>query len=59
VDPDVQAPELLQHLFAVGATLLLDSLPAVFQGQGPQLAQPQNEQHVSHAAKVCVCGGGV
>lgn len=52
VDPDIQAPDLLQHLFDLGATLLLDSLPAVFQGKGLEVSHPQDEQHISHAAKV-------
>eukprot|EP00983_Pelagomonas_calceolata_P084071 1156289-Pelagomonas_calceolata.AAC.4 len=51
VDPDIQAPELLQDLFAKGATLLLEALPRVLEGQGPQLSSPQDEQQATHAAK--------
>ncbi|KAF5829208.1 S-locus protein 8 [Dunaliella salina] len=52
VDPDIQAPELLHDLFAKGASLLLEALPGVFEGQGPQLSSPQDEQQATHAAKL-------
>ncbi|GLC48684.1 hypothetical protein PLESTB_000125500 [Pleodorina starrii] len=52
VDPDVTAPELLQSLFAEGSRLLLDRLPDVFAGRGQQMAVPQDESQVLHAAKL-------
>lgn len=40
-DPDIQAPELLQQLFDLGAAALLRALPDVWAGQGTTKAQPQ------------------
>ncbi|KAG2430426.1 hypothetical protein HXX76_009951 [Chlamydomonas incerta] len=52
VDPDIQAPELLTQLFGLGTQLLLDRLPDVWAGRGQQLAVPQDERQVLHAAKL-------
>ena len=52
IDPEIQAPELLAQLFDVGARLLLDKLDNVFQGRGGDLAWPQDESQVVHAAKL-------
>ncbi|GIM13357.1 hypothetical protein Vretimale_16514 [Volvox reticuliferus] len=51
VDPDVTAPELLQQLFCLGSRLLIEKLPDVFAGRGTQMAVPQDETQVVHAAK--------
>lgn len=56
MDADIQAPELLQELFLQGSSLLLGSLPDVFQGRGPQMATPQDAQQATPAAKVRQCG---
>eukprot|EP00798_Chlamydomonas_sp_ICE-L_P030780 gene30780-35819_t len=52
VDADVQQPELLAQLFELGADLLLSKLPEVFEGKGEELATPQDESQVLHAAKL-------
>ena len=52
LDADMQAPELLSLLFQRGAQLLLSRLPEVWEGRGPELAWPQDEAQVLHAAKV-------
>ena len=52
VDPDVQAPELLNQLFELGTDLLVGSLEAVWAGRGPATAQPQDEAGATHAAKL-------
>lgn len=41
VDPDIQAPQLLEQLFELGADLLVDSLEGVWAGMGQLAAQPQ------------------
>ncbi|EFJ45234.1 hypothetical protein VOLCADRAFT_106047 [Volvox carteri f. nagariensis] len=52
VDQDDTAPELLQRLFQLGGQLLLQRLPDVWAGRGPQIAVPQDESQVLHAAKL-------
>jgi methionyl-tRNA formyltransferase len=52
LDPEVQAPELLEQLFSTGVKLLLSKLDSVWAGQGPEVAQAQDEAQVTHAAKV-------
>jgi methionyl-tRNA formyltransferase len=52
VDPDIQAPELLNQLFELGTDLLVGSLEAVWAGRGPATAQPQDEAGATHAAKL-------
>ena len=52
VDPEIQAPELLSHLFEVGAKLLLSKLDVVFQGKGGEVAWPQDEYQAAHAPKL-------
>ncbi|GFR44726.1 hypothetical protein Agub_g6052 [Astrephomene gubernaculifera] len=52
VDPDVQAPELLSHLFQQGTRLLLRELPEVLAGRGRQRAVEQDESQVLHANKL-------
>ena len=41
VDSAIQAPELLQELFARGTQLLLDHLPFVWDGRAAEQAQAQ------------------
>lgn len=41
VNLNVQAPELLRHLFARGTQLLLDALPRVWSGEAAKVATPQ------------------
>ena len=52
MDPDVTHPELLQHLFGCGAELLMRLMPDILAGRGRQMAAPQDESRVIHAAKV-------
>jgi hypothetical protein len=56
LDPEAQAPELLEHLFRRGAALLLSSIPAVTAAgsaaAAAALAVPQDEAQATHAAKV-------
>ncbi len=41
VDPDIQAPQLLEQLFELGTDLLVANLDGVWAGLGPLAAQPQ------------------
>lgn len=41
VDPDIDSPSLLSHLFELGTDLLLENLPDVWSGQAAQKAIPQ------------------
>ncbi|PRW57094.1 pigment defective [Chlorella sorokiniana] len=52
VDPEIQAPELLQRLFELGTDLLVKNLEVVWAGMGPLVAQPQNDAAATHAAKL-------
>lgn len=52
MDPDIQAPELLNRLFELGTDLLVDNLEAVWAGMGQLAAQPQDEAAATHAAKL-------
>ena len=49
---DAQAPELLDTLFTMGTNLLVEKLPDVWSGAGAELAVPQDEEHMTHAAKM-------
>lgn len=49
---DAQAPELLDTLFTMGTDLLVESLPAVWSGKAEQLAVPQDDKLMTHAAKM-------
>ncbi|MEW5317523.1 MAG: hypothetical protein WDW38_008811 [Sanguina aurantia] len=53
-DPDVQAPDMLASLFQLGAGLLLDELPSVFDGTARSRAVPQDESATIHAPKPAV-----
>ncbi|KAL4452092.1 hypothetical protein ABPG75_007754 [Micractinium tetrahymenae] len=52
VDPDVQAPQLLEQLFELGTDLLVNNLEVVWAGMGALAAQPQDEAAATHAAKL-------
>ena len=39
VDPNIQAPQLLSHLFSIGTDLLVDKLPSVWSGQAAEQAR--------------------
>lgn len=52
IDPDIQSPQLLEELFSRGTRLLLRSLPQVWTGEAAELAVPQDESAVTHAAKL-------
>ncbi|GAX75937.1 hypothetical protein CEUSTIGMA_g3380.t1 [Chlamydomonas eustigma] len=52
MDPDIMAPELLSQLFRLGTQLLIRNLPAVYEGRGLELATPQDEAAMVHAAKL-------
>lgn len=49
---DAQAPELLDTLFTMGTKLLVEKLPDVWSGAGAELAVPQDEEHMTRAAKM-------
>lgn len=52
VGPETQAPELLQQLFRLGGSLLVERLPAILSGQARRQAWEQDEARATHAAKV-------
>lgn len=53
IDGNIQAPQLLNDLFEVGADLLLSKLPEVFSGKVSQdVATPQDHSAATHAAKI-------
>ncbi|KAG2485610.1 hypothetical protein HYH03_015673 [Edaphochlamys debaryana] len=53
VPPDVQAPELTQQLFALGARMLLRRLPGVLAGaDSAATARPQDEAEATFAPKI-------
>jgi hypothetical protein len=58
VDPDIQAPELLESLFGLGTKLLLARLPDVFAGRGPQMAVPQVSCKLTAAVCARLHSGG-
>lgn len=52
LDPNIAAPQLLEHLFQLGTQLLIRKLPDVWADRGPSLAVAQDEAQATHAAKV-------
>ncbi|KAK9842062.1 hypothetical protein WJX81_006621 [Elliptochloris bilobata] len=54
VDPDMQAPELLEELFARGTRLLLRHLPDVLSERARGMAEPQDEAQASSAPKLAM-----
>jgi methionyl-tRNA formyltransferase len=48
----VQAPDLLNTLFAMGTGLLIEKLPEVWSGEAEKAAVPQDDACVTHAAKM-------
>ena len=61
VDATVQAPQLLQELFAQGTELLLNTLPQVWSRQAPSQAQPQVSSIVKYSfvhlvLPIAICG---
>ena len=52
IDPEVQAPQLLEALFEQGTQLLLDNLELVWAGMAPLASQPQDEARATHAPKL-------
>ena len=60
VDPDEQAPELLERLFKLGGELLLrQCLPRMWDGSAASAAVAQDEAAATHAAKVLLLGFGL
>ena len=52
VDPEVQAPQLLDQLFSLGTDLLLANLDVIWAGMASLLAQPQNGAAATPAPKL-------
>lgn len=52
VDDQIKAPDLLALLFSRGSKLLIDELPAIFDGSARLKAQPQEDSQVTLAPKI-------
>eukprot|EP01025_Chloroclados_australasicus_P049542 TRINITY_DN5646_c0_g2_i1.p3 TRINITY_DN5646_c0_g2~~TRINITY_DN5646_c0_g2_i1.p3 ORF type:complete len:253 (-),score=19.06 TRINITY_DN5646_c0_g2_i1:110-868(-) len=53
INKEIQAPELLQQLFAIGTDVLIKNLDIVFAGKGLQKAIAQDENSATQAPKLC------
>lgn len=56
VDPEIQAPELLDLLFDRGADLLLEKLPHVWSGKAAEAAVKQVSSDLTNFQTVCEVG---